>query len=205
MHDINPHSDPLAPLRLAAGGAGLPQGAPPPDPGPLPPEQPAGINWKFARSRALVAGIILLLLLIIPVSSAFFPIWVPLCGGLAVFLYQKRFPATPISAGNGARMGLSAAVIGFLIACVLFAIAAVATHFGAHKSVLALIRDQFTQALKANPAAAQSPDLLNNIMSDGGLIALTGFAAVVTFVVFAVLGAIGGAIQSRIIKPTGAR
>src|SRR5689334_24255270 len=74
---------------MAAGGAGLPQGAVPPDPGPLPPTQPAGINWRFARSRALIAAIVLALLVSLPATGPFFVIWVPLAGALCVFLYQR--------------------------------------------------------------------------------------------------------------------
>jgi hypothetical protein len=189
---------------MAAGGAGLPRGAAPPDPGPLPPTQPAGINWRFARSRALIAAIILAVLVSIPATGPFFIIWVPLCGALAVFLYQKRFPATPISSGTGARMALSAGAIAFLILVVLFAVASLVEHFVAHHSVLAELRAQVVTMMKTtpNPQAAQVMDVVN---SDGGLISLLAAGSIVVLVLFLALSAIGGAIQAHIIKPTGSR
>ena len=189
---------------MAAGGAGLPQGVPPPDPGPLPPTQPAGINWRFARSRAVIAAILLVILVSLPVTGPFFLIWTPLCGALCVFLYQRRFPATPISSGAGARMALSVGGAAFLILALLSAVASLADHFVAHHSVLADVRAQVVEMMKAsqNPQSAQAMSMIN---TDGGLIALLALGTVVLLVMFLLLSTVGGAIQARILKPTGAR
>ena len=189
---------------MAAGGAGLPQGAVPPDPGPLPPTQPAGINWRFARSRALIAAIVLSLLVSLPVTGPFFVIWVPLAGALCVFLYQRRFPATPISTGAGARMALSVGAASFLILAALSAGAILVDHFVAHRSVLADVRAQVVEMLKANPNP-QNAQAMQVINSDGGLTALMALGTVMVLVIFLALSAVGGAIQARILKSTGSR
>ena len=189
---------------LAAGGAGLPRGAAPPDPGPLPPEQPAGINWRFARSRALIAAIVLVVLVLLPLPGTFALIWLPLCGALSVFLYQRRFPATPISSGAGARMGLSAGAAAFLILTVVFVVAGLVDHFAAHHSVLADMRAPTVQMMKTNPNP-QSAQVIDLINTDGGLIAVLAMGAVFGFVLFLALSAVGGAIQARVLKSTGSR
>lgn len=189
---------------MAAGGAGLPQGTAPPDPGPLPPTQPAGINWRFARSRALIAAIVLVVLVSLPLPGPLLLIWLPLCGALCVFLYQRRFPATPISTGTGARMALSAGAMSFLIVAAISAGAGLVEHFVSHHSVLADIRGQAAEMMKANPNP-QSAQVMQMLNSDGSLIGLMAVGAVMMLVVFLALAAIGGAIQARILKPTGAR
>ena len=190
--------------QMAAGGAGLPRGTAPPEPGPLPPTQPAGINWRFARSRALIAAIVLVVLVSLPLPGPLALIWLPICGALCVFLYQRRFPATPISSGAGARMALSAGAAGFLIVAMISAGAGLVQHFVAHHSVLADIRAQAVEAMKANPnpQGAQAMQMIN---SDGGLIALLAIGTVIALMMFLALSAVGGAIQARILKPTGAR
>jgi len=189
---------------MAAGGAGLPRGAAPPDPGPLPPTQPAGINWRFSRSRALIAAIALVLLVFLPLPGPMALIWIPLCGALSVFLYQRRFPATPISGGAGARMGLSAGMAAFVIVAVISAVGVLGAHFVAHHSVLADFRAQVVRAMKANPNP-QSDQVMQVINTDGGLIAMIAVGSVMVLVMFLALSAVGGAIQARILKPTGAR
>ena len=189
---------------MAAGGAGLPRGTAPADPGPLPPTQPAGINWRFARSRALIAGIVLVVLILLPLPGALVLIWLPLCGALSVFLYQRRFPATPISSGAGARMALSVGAGAFLIVTAITAGARLVEHFVAHHSVLADIRTQAVQMIKTNPNP-QNEQVMQMINSDANLIALLAVGTVIALVMFLVLSAMGGAIQARILKPTGAR
>ena len=189
---------------MAAGGAGLPQGAPPPDPGPLPPTQPAGINWRFARSRAAIAAIVLVLLLLLPLPGPVALIWLPLCGALCVFLYQRRFPATPISSGAGARMALSTGALAFLIVAVLAAAGSLVQHFAEHHSVLADIRSQAVEMMKVNPNP-QSAQVMQILNTDSGLIAILVAGSVAMFMMFLALCAVGGAIQARILKPTGAR
>lgn len=189
---------------MAAGGAGLPRGAPPPDPGPLPPTQPAGINWRFARSRALIAAIVLVVLMLIPVTRPLVVIWIPLCGALCVFLYQRRFPATPISSGAGARMALSAGAMAFAIVLLFSGTAALLEHFVNHHSVLADVRSYIVEIVKANPSP-QTQQALDLINTDGGLVTLMLMLAIVELVLFLALSAVGGAIQARILKPTGAR
>lgn len=189
---------------MAAGGAGLPQGGPAPNPGPLPPTQPAGINWRFARSRAVIAAIVMVLLLLLPLPGPVALIWLPLCGALSVFLYQRRFPATPISSGAGARMALSTGAVAFLIVFVIAASGSLVQHFAEHHSVLADIRSQAVEMLKVNPNP-QSAQVMRIINTDSGLVGIMVVGTVVLLLMFLAFCAIGGAIQARILKPTGAR
>jgi hypothetical protein len=189
---------------MAAGGAGLPRGTAPPDPGPLPPTQPAGINWRFARSRGLIAAIVLVVLVFLPLPGPMALIWIPLCGALSVFLYQQRFPATPISSGAGARMGLSAGMAAFLIVAVISVVGGLGAHFVAHHSVLADFRAEVVRVMKANPNP-QSEQVMQVVNTDGGLIAMIALGTVMVLGMFLVLSAVGGAVQARILKPTGAR
>jgi hypothetical protein len=101
-------------------------------------------------------------------------------------------------------MGLNAGMAAFLIVAAISVIGGLGAHFVAHHSVLADVRAQVVQMMKSNPNP-QSAQVMQVINTDGGLIAMIAMGTVMLLVMFLVLSAVGGAIQARILKSTGAR
>jgi hypothetical protein len=174
--------------------SGVPVAPPPPQSAPS-----NGMDPRYVRSRVFIAVAVLVALSINGWTGAFALLWVPLCAALAVFLCQKHFPQIALTAGSGARIGLRVGAIGFVIVLLFIAASMTAEHFVMHHSVLAELKDELQKAIQSN-SNPQAREMVNAWLTQSGLAALLFLMSVVTFFLFMLLGAAGGAVQALILR-----
>jgi hypothetical protein len=174
---------------------------PPAQPSPPPPPslEPEPINWPLARTRSVIAAVVLVILMSIPGLSRLFLLWMLICGALAVYLYKRRAPSTLVNAGAGIRMGVATGVIAYLILVVLLAGGVGFEHYVMHQkpAIVGQIHDQVQQAINASkdPQAKQYADIL---LSPNGLALLFIFTLIIFFFGLLLLCGAGGAIGAAI-------
>lgn len=190
----------------ASGGLGSP-------PQPVSPASPPKsarngplIRWPLARSRASIAGIIMVLVMMYrPLGDLFF-IWMPLGGALAVFLYAGRQRASYISLAAGARIGAFAGFVAFTVSAALLAGSLAIEHFVMHRSaeVVAMFRGQIEQVISANPDP-QVRQIAQGLLTPDGMALLVVLGMVLLFVMFVVLCGLGGMVAAMILSKQSGR
>jgi len=159
-----------------------------------------GINQRVARSQALKAGILIALILVVSSRSMFSLLLIPLAGMLAVQLYIRRVPGHGISAGTGAGIGLLTGLFGFLIYIVpSLSILIWGLEFHPDWAPVQQLRGQFEAAIRNNPNP-QAQQMLQHLLTPGGLLFLIIFGSAILLILCLVLSAIGGAIGARLSK-----
>lgn len=168
-----------------------------PPPPPLPPEVPVVVappigfhNGPAVRIGLLVGALSILMSMLtgqLLMPSAFL-VWLVVAGFLAVYLYYRR-TGQRLSVMHGAHLGWLCGIFGFLITMVLATIVVVILS---DPSVLQTMREQ----LKTMPKQeADINKMLETLRSPAGI--LTGLA--VSFLLFTVLPAFGGAIGAKLL------
>ncbi|HEV2112802.1 MAG TPA: zinc ribbon domain-containing protein [Terriglobales bacterium] len=155
------------------------------------------IDWRFARSRSAIAAAAMVLLMLVPLLSKLFILWMPLCGGLPVFLYRRVRPGGRLSAGAGARMGAMAGLIAFTVLLIIMAAGFAIEHYVLHQSdqLVAQVRNQVQQAVNAN-SDPQVKQLESALLSPNGLAMIVVFSMMFLFAMFLLLCGIGGALSA---------
>jgi zinc-ribbon domain len=169
--------------------------APPPPPQPtLPPAPqfpPIGFRNRPAVSAALVSGVAGFLLSILSgqVLPAASSIGLVAAGFLAVYLYRRR-TGQRLSVIHGAHLGWIAGIFGFAITIAVLSLVVVALS---DPAVLDAMREQLRGA-----AGTRQADINQVIeMMHNPVLMLMGVA--VTFLLFTVLPAFGGALGAKLL------
>jgi hypothetical protein len=155
------------------------------------------IHWPLARSRATIAGIIMVLVMMYPPLGGVFFICMPLGGALAVFLYVRTRRASHVSLAAGTRMGVITGFVAFTISAALLAGTVAIEHFVMHRSkeLVRLFRLQIEQAIAANPDP-QVRQMAQVLLTPDGMAFVVVLGMVVLFVMFLVLCGLGGMLGS---------
>lgn len=114
-----------------------------------------------------------------------------LAGAFSVFLYRRR-TGLALTAVNGARLGWITGFFGFLIAAVLFTVLAVALM---DPNVVAAVREQ---AKVHNLPEANVKQVLEMFRNPAQVLS----SLAVTFVLFTLIPAFGGAVGARMMRPS---
>jgi len=153
------------------------------------------IDWRFARSRSALAAAAMVLLMLVPVVSKFFVLWMPLCGALPAFLYRRARPGAALTSGAGARMGAMAGLMAFTVLLVVMAGGLAVEHYVLHQSdqLVAQVRAQVQQTIDSS-SDPQVKQLAGALLSPNGLALILVFSMVFLFAMFLLLCGIGGAL-----------
>lgn len=173
---------------------------PPGTPGEIqPPAQPvrlespptAAIQWQQAWPSVLKAGVIAGLVSFLPLIGIGFFLWVLAGGGWAIYLYRHRSPGTALTGGIGWRLGALTGLVAFAVYAALFAISI--AFFGTGPQIRDAVRKALEDAA-ARSATPQSQQVLDFLLSPGGIATIVTITMAVFLVVFLLSGGIGGAI-----------
>ena len=163
-----------------------------PETWPARPEVPAAITTKpefdrrRARRSALVSGGLLVMVMLLPPLAPFAILWMLLAGALSATLYQRR--AGRATAGEGARLGITAGFFAFAIVTVLSgASAALALAILSPAEIRAALQAQLTRTLANNPDPAVR-QTLEQMLTPHGIV----LAFVSLFIGLIVLCGLGG-------------
>jgi len=171
---------------------------PPPPPVTIPPPigvvAPQAINFRNGQAVriGLQAGTLAFVCLVLfgqlPLPQAFTLIWLVAGGFLAVFLYKRR-TGQKITMMNGAQLGWICGVFGFVIVTIMLTIAAVTFT---EPSTVSAMRDQLKT--RGVPDASVN-QMIEMFQSPAGIIVVLA----VSFVIFTVLPAFGGAVGAKVL------
>src|SRR5438105_567530 len=164
-----------------------------PETWPARPEVPAAasptkpeFDRRRARRSALVSGGLLVMVMLLPPLAPFAILWMLLAGALSATLYQRR--AGRATAGEGARLGITAGFFAFAIVTVLSgASAALALAILSPAEIRAALQAQLTRALANNPDPAVR-QALEQMLTPHGIV----LAFVSLFIGLIVLCGLGG-------------
>ena len=164
-----------------------------PETWPARPEVPAAaittkpeFDRRRARRSALVSGGLLVMVMLLPPLAPFAVLWMLLAGALSATLYQRR--AGRATAGEGARLGITAGFFAFAIVTVLSgASAALALAILSPAEIRAALQAQLTRALANNPDPAVR-QALEQMLTPHGIV----LAFVSLFIGLIVLCGLGG-------------
>jgi hypothetical protein len=175
--------------------------AAPPAPGtpgnlqpPAVPLEPPRLHSPATLPSAVIAGITMGILSLVPVVSLGCCLWMVLGGIFAVHLYQRRAPG-PVTAGMGARLGALSGLFGFVVYALGFTGQIFLFGHGAN------IREQMVKALQ--DAAARNPDpnaqqVAQRMASPEGIAIIIVIGLLAFLVGFLLFSSIGGAIGAAI-------
>lgn len=146
------------------------------------------IRWGLALRpcavAALVGAITMSLGLVLPVA-------VLGAGLLAVGLYRRRMPGAVIKATTGAQLGAISGIICFALSAIFLAVAAAVSDVGLK------LRERMLEGIQQAAARSADPQVqtaMENFKTPQGLAVLLVFSLIVFFLIFVVLGSVGGAL-----------
>ena len=116
-------------------------------------------------------------------------------GALAVLLYRRRLPRQAVSRGMGARLGVVAGLLGFLLYAVPQAVRLAFFHLGG--SIRAAMRRAIEHSAAQNPDP-NAQELMRNLLTPDALAVFLTVLVVLFFGVFLLLSTIGGAIGASV-------
>lgn len=157
------------------------------EPPAAPPE--VGFRNPIAVRISLLVGLLGFIATAVSGPFVILPLlWLPAAGFLSVYLYRRR-TGFSLALSSGVRMGWMTGLFAFLIALVLFSVAA----FGL--SDPKVFADAVNQ-LRARGATADMERALQILRSP----ALVGLMVLTSFIMFTLLAAIGGAIGAKLLS-----
>ena len=153
------------------------------------------VQWGLAFPRALLAGVLGTIILIIfqfllpPLLVLL--LLVPFTGAMAVWFYRARDPE--LNGGKGFRIGMVAGFMLFVVNVVLAGLAFLVDRGRA----LEQIKKQFQEAAARNTDPNAQQMLRNMVDRPEALIGFLVVAGVISFVLFVLFCGIGGASAGR--------
>jgi hypothetical protein len=149
--------------------------------------RPGALDRRIAVRVALQAGILGLLISIIPF------IGIVLTGSLAVYLYRRAGGLT-LTASAGSRLGGAAGAVSFAISSVFMTIRIVFFHaLQEYQDVMLKV----ASALGLNPTDPEVQDMIHRLSTPSGL----AMTLLFSLVIGVALAAIGGALASAVLQP----
>lgn len=165
------------------------------------------LERKTARSSALIAAIVMVVVMLSPPLARLFLLWSLLGGGFAVYLFLRRRPnqQAPFPPGAGARMGALTGAVAFAIIAVLFiAEQLVANYVLHHNEFMAEFRNRLQQAILANPDP-QVHQMAHSLLTPQGMTTLLIAGLGLLFVIFLLLSSLGGLAAAAILGRSAPR
>jgi disulfide bond formation protein DsbB len=153
------------------------------------------IQWDIAWRGALLAGAGAAVLTAIPFVSLGCCLWMLGAGALAVALYQKRVPGTPITPGMGMRLGALAGVFGFLISAVVTTLSFLT--FRSNSDFRRALQQQMEKQMASNPdpkVQEMVQRMLEWMSTPQGAATVIVLVLIVMAVVFVLFCSAGGAL-----------
>ncbi len=175
---------------------------PPGTPGEIqPPAQPvhlespptAAIQWQQAWPSIVTAGVIAGVVSFLPLVGTGFFLWALAAGAWAIYLYRHRAPGGALTGGIGWRLGALTGLVAFAVFTFLFALGIV--FFGAGPQIRETVRTALADAA-ARSGTPQSQQVLDFLLSPGGVATVVTITMVVFLAIFLLCGGIGGAISA---------
>jgi hypothetical protein len=159
------------------------------------PSQPGHIEWSRALPATALGGLIASLFMVTPLGP--FGLGMIVAGILSVLFYRRRNPAADLTPGMGAKLGAVSGIIGFGMFSILMAMDLLVRRSGGE------LRAALLQAVQQS--AARSPDpqvqqVFEYFKTPAGLALIIVMGLVVTFVIFLVLSAAGGALGAVLLR-----
>jgi len=145
------------------------------------------LDWRQALPAAGVAllAAIFLILLGMPAGLGMLA-----AGFLSVVLYRRRYPATHLTAGMGARLGALTGGLGF---CVLAATLAMWTAFRSSKAIHDALLN-YIQQYAAHSSDPHMPQVLELFNTPEGFTFIMIFTLMMTLAAFLIFSSLGGAL-----------
>ncbi len=152
------------------------------------------MQWSQALKpcavAALIASVTMVLKLIAPLIALVG------AGFLAVALYRRNNPGIMVSARTGARLGALCGLSCSAITAVLGALRVTVLHEGG--AIRKFLLDMIQQSAARFPDPQHQADL-EILRSPTGLVAMMIFILIVGFVIFLILGTLGGALGGALL------
>ena len=162
------------------------------------PQVPPAIHLALRRAQALQPCAAAALLAVV---AMFLGLAIPAAalgaGFLAVAFYRYRNPGVVIRAGLGARLGAVSGLICFLFSGIFIGIAALVVD------VRAKFREQMIEAIQKAASRSNDPQvqaMMESLKTPEGLALMMIFAIVAIFLLFLLMGGIGGALGGAILS-----
>jgi hypothetical protein len=155
---------------------------------------PTAIQWSQATRAcalaALIAALAMVFSLVVPLIAVIG------AGFLATAFHRRSLPTAALRTGTGARLGALCGFFCALITAVLATLRVAVLHEGGQ------IRETMLGLLQQNAARYSDPQsqaALEFLRSPGGIAAMIVFFAIVGFLMFVLLGTIGGALGAAVL------
>jgi hypothetical protein len=155
--------------------------------------QTSAIQWELALKGSLLAGLAAALLTALPVLSLGCCLWLLGAGALAVWLYMRRVPGSPVTPGMGMRIGAVSGVVGFVVTTIWSVV-----RFAANSQEFrTALQQQMDKSIASNPdprAQEIMRQFMTNLNTPQGLAIFFVLMLVIMAIVFVIFSAAGGAI-----------
>jgi hypothetical protein len=160
------------------------------------PAAPGRINWRAAFPGASIAGLLIGIGAIFPLGVAWMVLVVGFGAAMSVLLYKRRtFSAAQMRAGDGAKLGAVASLVGYL----LLAIIIVASFVLNGPQVRQELMSRLQAMQSTNPQAQEVyQQLLHKLSTPEGLAVLITAGMAFLFFFFLAVGAAGGALTATL-------
>lgn len=153
------------------------------------------IEWSRALPATALGGLIASLFMVTPLGP--FGLGMIVAGILSVLFYRRRNPVAELTPSIGAKLGAVSGIIGFAMFSILMAVGLLLGRSGGQ------LRTSLIQAVQQS--AARSPDpqvqqMFEYFKTPAGLALIIAMGLVITFLVFLVLSAAGGALGAVLLR-----
>jgi hypothetical protein len=149
--------------------------------------RPAAIDRKIAVRAAIQAGVLGLLISVIPFVG------IMLTGALAVYLY-RRASGCSLTASSGSRLGGAAGAVSFALSSVFMTVRIFFFHaLQEYQDVMLKV----AHALGLNSTDPEVQDMIHRLSTPSGL----AITLLFSLVIGVALAAIGGAVASAVLQP----
>jgi len=156
-----------------------------------------GLNWSIGLRTAILSGVIsavaaMITSAVIPVPQFSLLMWM-LGGGIISVLIYRRARPIPLTPKNGGKLGALSGVVAFALFFILYSVQAlVSKHASEMRSTLEQqLRDQ---AARSGDPALQH--MIEPLLTPQGMSIVIAASLVVSFLLFVILSAIGGALTA---------
>jgi len=158
---------------------------------------PGKVDWTYGLPAAILAGFVSAVFMLVSLGTSTLGMFVT--GALAVMYYRRRTPHSDITLRMGAKLGLMAGLIAFVICTALITIV---TLFSGTERLRTYLLEMAKQAPRfgSRPEVQQQWDWLMSPEGFPSLVLGYLFSALVIFLIFSAIGGLLGAGWTRLRK-----
>jgi hypothetical protein len=118
-------------------------------------------------------------------------------GVLCVVFYRRRSPASNLTPGMGARLGVVSGTLGFGIFAIFSAVGTLVFHTGGQLRAAMLEAIEQSAARSSDPQARQ---VIEYLKTPPGLALMMGLSLAFVLVAFLILSSLGGAVGAAMMR-----